>query len=353
MQCKLALFPGIASLARALDVWPIDRMSLVRNVSTPAITCVLLADVGGTYSRFALAGRGGRPERIVTFANDAFPGIDAAISSYLEEIEIQPDAAVLAVAGPVNGHEIALTNRAWRFHLGDLAAQFGLSRIHAVNDFEALAWALPRLGADDMRRLGSGTEPGACLGAKIVIGPGTGLGVAALVPSGDGWQSVASEGGHASFGADTPEEEPVFARLRARGRVSAETVLSGPGLARLHAALHPGTPPLAPETVVAHAQAGDPAARATTQLFVRLLGRFAGDVALTFKATGGVYVTGGVALGLGPLLDERLFRAAFEAHSPYEKLLAAVPTCLVTCVEPGLIGCAALAEINGNGFPER
>lgn len=321
-------------------------MSLVRNVSSSVVACVLLADVGGTYSRFALTGRSGRPERMVTVANDAFPRLDAAIRSYLEEIDTQPDAAVLAVAGPVNGHDIALTNRAWRFHLGDLAEQFGFSSIHAINDFEALAWALPRLGPDDIRRLGPGPELGASLGAKTVIGPGTGLGVAALVPSGDGWQSVPSEGGHASFGADTPAEEPVFARLRARGRVSAEAVLSGPGMARLHAALHPGTPPLASETIVAHAQAGDPAARATIQLFVRLLGRFAGDVALTFKATGGVYITGGVALGLGALFDERLFRQAFEAHAPYEKLLAGVPTYLVTCREPGLLGCAALALVS-------
>jgi glucokinase len=324
-------------------------MSLVRTLSSPDVSRVLLADIGGTYSRFALSGPGGRPERIITFANDAFAGVDAAIIAYLAEIDARPDAAVLAVAGPVNGHDIALTNRAWRFHLGDLAAQLGLSSIQAINDFEALAWALPWLGEDETRRLGGGTEPGASQGAKLVLGPGTGLGVAALVPSGDSWQSVASEGGHASFGADRPEEEPVFARLRQRGPVSAETVLSGPGLARLHLALHPGVPPLAPETIVAHAEAGERTACATVRLFVRLLGRFAGDVALTFKATGGVYIAGGVACGLGALFDEKLFREAFEAHPPYARLLAAVPTHLITCVEPGLLGCAALAEIAANG----
>jgi glucokinase len=322
-------------------------MSRVHDISRSVITTrVLLADIGGTYSRFAFAGSDGRPHRVVTIDNDAFPALDAAIGSYLEEIDTRPDAAVLAVAGPVNGQEIALTNRGWRFHLGDLAEQFGLARIHAINDFEALAWALPRLGENDTRRLGAGTQRGAPLGAKVVLGPGTGLGVAALVPSGDSWQSVASEGGHASFGADTPEEEAVFSRLRRRGHVSAETVLSGPGLARLHLALHPETAPLAPETIVAHAQAGERSARATARLFVRLLGRFAGDVALTFKATGGVYITGGVAFGLGTLFDEALFRAAFEAHPPYERMLAAIPTHLVTCAEPGLLGCAALAEIS-------
>jgi glucokinase len=325
-------------------------MSLVRNVLRPVTAPVLLADVGGTYSRFALTGVDGRPERIITFANDEFAGLDAAILSYFQELETRPDAAVLAVAGPVNGQEIALTNRAWRFRLGDLATTLGLSRIYAINDFEALAWALSRLQQNEMRRLGNGVAGLVPEGAKLVLGPGTGLGVAALVPAGDRWQAVASEGGHASFGAATSEEEPVFAHLRTRGRVTAETVLSGPGLARLHVALHPGTVPLAPETIVAHAEAGDRVALATIRLFVRLLGRFAGDVALTFKATGGVYITGGVALGLGALLDENIFREAFENHPPYAAMLAAVPTYLVTCGQPGLVGCAALAELGEGVF---
>jgi glucokinase len=319
-------------------------MSLVHTVSSSVFCGVLLADIGGTYSRFALAGASGRPERIVTFANDEFSSLEAVIESYLGEFGSSPDAAVLAVAGPVSGEDIVLTNRPWRFNLTDLAARFGLGRICAINDFEALAWALLRLEAGDMRPLG-GVRP-ASSGAKVVLGPGTGLGVAALVPAGERWQSVASEGGHASFGPASAEEEPIFARLRAHGYVSAESILSGPGLARLHAAMHPATVPLAPETVVAHALAGDRATAATIRVFVRLLGRFAGDVALTFKATGGVYITGGVALGLDALLDEPLFRDAFEAHPPYRKILATVPTYLLTCEQPGLIGCAALAEVS-------
>jgi glucokinase len=317
-------------------------MPLVQNVSSSVFSSVLLADIGGTYSRLAVAGSTGRPERIATFANDEFSGLEAVIESYLGESDTSPDTAVLAVAGPVNGQDIVLTNRAWQFKVNDLAARFGLGRIYAINDFEALAWALSRLEAGDMRPLG-GARP-ASPGAKAVLGPGTGLGVAALVPAAERWQSVASEGGHASFGPASAEEEPIFARLRERGRVSAEMILSGPGLARLHAAMHPATVPLAPETIVAHALAGDRATYATIRMFVQLLGRFAGDVALIFKATGGVYITGGVALGLGPLLDEKLFRDAFEAHPPYQKMLASVPTCLVTCAQPGLIGCAALAD---------
>jgi glucokinase len=156
---------------------------------------------------------------------------------------------------------------------------------------------------------------------------------------------VASEGGHASFGPQAADEVEVFARLReARGGVSAESVLSGPGLVRLARALDPRAACHESETIVASALAREPSAQAATRLFVRLLGRFAGSLALTFKALGGVYITGGVAGGLGPLLDEPQFRAAFEAHPPYETLLQAIPTLLVTCEEPGLIGCAALAD---------
>jgi glucokinase len=302
---------------------------------------VLLADIGGSTSRFAYANSGGRPESVLSFTNDRVAGIEAAIAHYLGSIDVRPHAAVLAVAGPVDGDEIALTNRAWQFRLPELGARFGFAPVHAINDFEALAWALPHLRGGDMRPLG---KAGQAPGVKVVLGPGTGLGVAALVPAGSSWQVVASEGGHASFGPGAPEEEPVFARLRAEcGHVSAECVLSGPGLMRLHRALHPGATPLSCEEIVASARAGDQAARTTVALFVRLLGRFAGDVALTFKATGGVYVCGGVSVGLGSLLDGATFRAAFEAHPPYQALLGAIPAAVIVCAEPGLVGCAAIA----------
>jgi glucokinase len=331
-------------LAGTNDVWPIGRMALAHTRRHPATGYVLLGDIGGTHSRFAVAAPGGPPERMAFFSNDDFTGLEAAIAGYLERIDVRPQTAVLAVAGPVEGDEIALTNRAWRFRLHDLAERFGFAHVQALNDFEALAWALPQLKPADLRRLGGGRVHGAPDSAKVVLGPGTGLGVAALVPAGDAWQSVASEGGHVSFGPEAADEYPVFARLRQRGHVSAESILSGPGLARLHAAMHPQTAALASESVVAQAQLADRAALATTRLFVRLLGRFAGDVALTFKATGGVFISGGVAQALGPLFDEAIFRAAFEEHPPHGALLAATPTALITHEEPGLLGCAALAK---------
>ena len=318
-----------------------DRVNLLQI--RPAATPALIADIGGSTSRFALAIGGERPQQIVTIANDSVGSIAAAIEQYLDQIETRPVTAVLAIAGPLDGDEIRLTNRAWCIRLSDLRERFGFAHVRAINDFEAVGWALLGLAPSDIRPLGSACEERR--GAKVVLGPGTGLGVAALVPVREGWHVVASEGGHMSFGPAADDEEPVFARLRAeRGSVSAEAILSGPGLIRLHAALHPGATRLTSEDIIARAKDGDSAARATTTLFTRLLGRFAGDVAVTFKAIAGVYVTGGVAVGLDPILDESVFRAAFEAHPPYQAMLATTPTCLLTCAQPGLIGCAALVD---------
>ena len=319
----------------------------------------LLGDIGGSKSRFALANSAGRPERILMIENDTAASLEAAIARYLEETGAKPRTATLAVAGPIDGEEVALTNRAWRFRRRELARHFGWSRLRVLNDFEAIAWALPRLGEAETRPLGNPVmaRSAARDGVKLVLGPGTGLGVAALLPADGRWHVVASEGGHASFGPQAVDEAEVFARLRNEcGSVSAECVLSGPGLMRLARALYP--PPSlasggwgAPEAIVARALAREPSALAATRLFVRLLGRFAGGLALTFKALGGVYITGGVAGGLGPLLDEPQFRQAFEAHPPYQELLASIPTLLITCAEPGLIGCGALASQTSHASP--
>ena len=303
---------------------------------------VLLADIGGTHSRFALLAAHARPEQVVSWDNDRFASLEDAIAAYVGELNVKPTAGVFAVAGPVTGRKVALTNRHWLIDLDHLAVRFHFSRANAINDFEAQAWALTQLHHDDYRNLGSSGSQHAH-GVKVVLGPGTGLGVAALVPVGAGWQPIATEGGHVSFGAASKDEEPVFACLHEAGPVSAESVVSGSGLPRLHTAVNPGAPSLHAETIVKHAQAGDAAAVATIKLFVRLLGRFAGDVALTFKAIGGVYIAGGVAGKLGPLLDEKILRDAFEAHPPYGALLKSIPTYLVTVAHPGLIGCAAFA----------
>ena len=304
---------------------------------------ILLADIGATNSRFAIAGEGGRPERMVKFRGDEVPSFEAAIARYLDETGARPQAAVVAIAAPVEGDAVTMTNRAWSFRPSEIAARFGWRAIRAVNDFEAVAWALPRLAPRDTRPLGPALP--ATQGPRVVFGPGTGLGVAGLVPCASGWQVIPTEGGHVAFGPAHDDEEEIFARMRAkRGAVSTETVLCGPGLERLYRAMHGDDANASAADIVAGSHAGDARARATVKLFVRLFGRFAGDLALMFRATGGVYVAGGVARRLGAFLDEPAFRAAFENHPPYMHLLRAIPTTLITFDEPGLLGCAALAE---------
>lgn len=313
------------------------------QVTPTNASLVLIADIGGSTSRFGLAACGQRPQQVVVVSNATVSTLDAAISQYLARVGVRPAAAIFAVAGPINGDDVALTNRSWRFRVRELAARFGFRRMRVINDFEALAWALLGLTPPDCRPIGSGPKPDA--GVRVVLGPGTGLGVAALIPSGDGWRVLASEGGHVSFGPGPRMEKPIFDWLwQEYGHISAEMVLSGAGLHRLYRALNSGTALPDPETIVAMAKAGDPAARATTSLFIRLLGRFAGGMALTFKATGGVYIAGGVAAALSEMLDDAQFRTAFETHPPHQPLLAKIPTCLVACPEPGLLGCAALVE---------
>jgi glucokinase len=312
------------------------------SVASKLASTVLLADIGGTTSRFAVTGAEGRPEHIVTMANMGLSGPAAAIARYLGQTGALPHAGVIAVAAPVGGDEIALTNRAWTFRVGEIANQFGWSVLRAINDFEAVAWAVPGLRAEDVGPIGPARAPGS--GARVVCGPGTGLGVAALIPDDGFWRVVASEGGHMSFGAAESDEEAAFRRVREMsGAGSAEAILSGPGLVRLHRALHPDAETLSSEEIIGRGKSGDAAARATATMFVRLLGRFAGDVALAFKATGAVYLAGGVGCGLGMLLDAPEFRRAFEAHPPHQRLLAAIPTFLITQAEPGLLGCAVYA----------
>lgn len=303
----------------------------------------LVADIGGTTSRFALVNAAGQADDVHIIANDSVATLQAAIGNYLKMIPVRPAHAVLAVAAPISGGgEVEMTNRNWRFRIDDLRHQFGFRRVRVVNDFEALAWGMPCFTAADIRPLLA--APVRDGGTKVAIGPGTGLGVAALASVGVEHVVFPSEGGHVSFGAAAADETALFEAVRAElGYLSAEALLSGPGLIRMHRVLAPGTPLLTTRAIVEAAHAGDAAARATALMFARLLGRFAGDVALTFKAFGGIYVAGGVARALGDFLGDE-FRAAFLHHPPQHDLIAAVPVFLITRKEPGLLGSAAIAQ---------
>ena len=304
---------------------------------------ILLADVGGTNVRFALARPGGDPEYPATLPVADHADLAAAIRAYLARHPASsPRSAAIAVAAAVDGDEVRLTNNPWRFAPARLRADARLESLRVVNDFEAVALALPHLGPDDGVRIGGGVA--AERAAKAVLGPGTGLGVALAVPHGDGWTAVPGEGGHVDFApGDDKEVELLRALWREFGHASAERLLSGPGLVRLWRAAGGGDPAPTPLQVAAAAAAGEPAASAAVATFSGLLGAVAGDLALTAGARGGIYLAGGVVPNLGPAFDRARFRARFEAKGRFAPWLAAIPVFEIVHPFPALLGLARTA----------
>ncbi|MBS7545358.1 glucokinase [Ancylobacter oerskovii] len=303
---------------------------------------ILVADIGGTSSRLALVGADGRPQDVRIHRNDDFAGFEALIETDLAARSTAADdvgGAVLAIAGPADGEQVRLTNRDWSFAKDELRRRFGWQKLAAVNDFEALAYGVPALGPDDLVAVGGGE---AAEGAPMLVcGPGTGFGVAGLMKIGDTFHAVTGEGGHARLGATTTEEARLIAHMvRELGPAVVEHALSGSGLARIHRVLTGERLP--PEQVIAAAFAGDADARETCNVFLRLFGRVAGDLALTFDARGGVYLAGGVSAGLLPFYEGSPFRDAFEEHPPLDPRLAATPVQVITHPTPGLVGCGQL-----------
>jgi len=310
---------------------------------------VLIGDIGGTNARFQVMEGLDRPPgdvRVVKTA--AFSGIDAAIRSVLAGGGApQPKSAVLAVAGPVEGDEIPLTNCPWVVRPREMLKQLRLRDIALLNDFEAQALAVASLKPEHLAPIGGGeSEEG---GARVVLGPGTGLGVAGLVRSGGRWIPVPGEGGHIDLGPRTPREFQVFPHLETiEGRISGEQILCGRGLVNLYNAIARAdgrTPePLEPPQVTARALDGsDEIAVETLDIFVACLGRVAGDVALIFKSTGGVYLSGGIAQKIVPLLARPLFRQAFDDKAPHRDMMRAMPVSVVIHPLAALIGLAAYA----------
>ncbi|GLK57406.1 glucokinase [Methylopila capsulata] len=306
---------------------------------------LLVGDIGGTNSRFGLVAQGDlRPDGVRTIRNDDHSSFEEAVAAYLDGAAERPKRAAFALAGPVAGRAAKLTNRDWPIDADALQTRLGLDHVALLNDFVAQASALPHFQAGETTPIGDVAPSNAA--SKAALGPGTGLGVAGLLLTDGAWLPVPSEGGHIELAAVDAREFAIFALIRRGfGRISAEHVLSGPGLRRLHealAAVEGAAPPdLEPAEIVAQAEAGDASAAEAVALFLRLLARFAGDVALTFGAQGGVYLCGGVAPKLLGLLDVAAFRAAFEAKRPHEALMRKTATVVVTSEVAGLIGCAA------------
>ena len=302
----------------------------------------LVADIGGTNARFALTGPGGAIEHQRILHGHDFPAFEDALAAYLEAEEVKPDRAAVAVASPVLGDRVTFTNSPWSFSIDALRKRFGFEPLLVLNDFEANALAVPYLRPADLVKVGGGAAvPGAPV---AILGPGSGLGVAGLVHAPTGWMALPGEGGHATMPGVDEREAAVIAKLRVRfGHVSAERVLSGPGLVNLYAAIAelehvtPRSP--TPAEVV---QGRDTISRDAVDMFCAMLGTLAGDVALTLGARGGVYIAGGIVPKLGVRFVNSGFRERFVAKGRFRDYLAAIPTFVVTHPVPAFVGLAAL-----------
>ncbi len=303
-----------------------------------------MADIGATTTRCALLDDKGQEVAPEIFENADFTGVAGVLSVYLDHRRAsdRPTRAALAVAAPIIGDEVQMININWRFSQGELKETLRLKRLEVFNDFAAIAWAMPLLAPADVVRIGGGESvPRATLAA---LGPGSGLGVSALVPTADGWALMAGEGGHVSMPAATREEQEVIALLRDRfdGHCSAERVLSGPGLVNLYVALAElagrGRPTVTPEDVTNLAKQSEPLARKTLAMFFAMLGTVATNLAVTTGARGGVYIAGGIVPRLVEQFGKSEFRARFEAKGRYRPYLAAIPTHVITAPLPAFRG---------------
>ena len=324
----------------------------------------LVADIGGTNARFGwLASGAGPVEYVATIPAAGHAGPAEAAQDYLQQLAQRlgtsyrpPRAGAFAVATAVGGDRVEFTHTGWAFSCRDTQRALGLDELLLLNDFEALAMSLPRLQGAQLRPFGPTPLPPAgapAAGTLAVVGPGTGLGVAGLVPTRHGWVAVPGEGGHASLSAaDDFEAALLVAVHRFYAHVSAERLLSGIGLPVLHAAvghvLGQAADPLSTEQIVQRGLARcDEACSRTVDSFCALLGSFAGNVALILGARGGVYIGGGIVPRLGERFFESRFRERFEAKGRFQAYLQAIPTALITDTLAALTGAALALEQAG------
>lgn len=313
----------------------------------------LVIDLGGTNARLALQAQPGAAlSQLATYPCSGFSGVQALVAHYLatDGAGTPPRQCAIGIASPVGGDEVVMTNLAWRFSKQALQAALGLERLVVVNDFTALALALPLLQADELVAVGGGAGvPGRAWG---LIGPGTGLGVSGLVPGVDGeLAAISGEGGHVTLAGADAHEDAVLSVLRAEfGHVSAERVLSGPGLVNLYRALccvaGRSAEPLTPADVSRAAAEGSHAeCVAAVAMFLGLLGSAAGNLALTLGAQRGVFIGGGIVPAMGDAINRSSFRARFEAKGRYADYLARIPTWVIHASSPPALRGAAQALV--------
>jgi glucokinase len=315
----------------------------------------LLADVGGTNARFAWQDA---PDaaigEVVVLPCAAYASLADAITAYLKQTgHAAPKDCAIAIANPVVGDQVKMTNHHWAFSIAALRAQFGFDQLRVLNDFTALALALPLLRADELHQVGgTSAVPDAAI---ALIGPGTGLGVSGLLPNGrGGWVPLQGEGGHVTLASRTPREHAVLQRISAlHGHASAERAVSGQGLVDVHHALcaidGAGAPPAvldAAGITTAALSAGDARSLEAVELLCAFLGTAAGNLALTLGALGGVYIGGGIVPRLRDAFARSPFRERFEAKGRFAAYLAPIPVFVIHASQsPALRGAASALEV--------
>lgn len=316
----------------------------------------LVADIGGTNARFAIARgcakSGFQLEEVRRLKNEHFEHLRDAAHAYLEICSgDRPKRGCLAVAGPISNGVVRLTNSNWKFKPQELADELGLETIVPVNDFAAQARGAPLADKRDLTVINPGTPNPAAISA--VLGPGTGLGLGLLLSRPSGVVVLPTEGGHAGFAPRTELELEVGRYIANEyGFCSWERLLSGRGLVNIHRAMCQlegvNWPGIRPEEITAEAlEHDDSISRRVVDLFCAALGGYAGDVAVLSGAQGGIYLGGGILPRIQPLLEKSSFIERFKAHGPMTKYVADIPVSLITTDAASLLGAAALAENGG------
>ena len=312
----------------------------------------LLADVGGTNARFALETAPGRIVAIEVLPAADYPTLAAALLAYLASPAVAAHKAgairhgAIAIANPVIGDQVSMTNHHWAFSIEALRREVQFDTLVVVNDFTALASALPFLSPEQKHQVGTGTSvAGTPLG---LIGAGTGLGVSGLIPGKDGWTALLSEGGHVSFAPVNPTEVAILQfAWKEFEHVSAERLMSGAGIELIYRALadRDGVPAerYSAADISRRALAGEcPLCDEVIEVFCCMLGTIASNLVVTLGAQGGIYIGGGIVPRLGARFDRSGFRARFEHKGRFQKYLAQVPTWVITAEYPAFVGVSAI-----------
>lgn len=318
----------------------------------PGMQTILIGDLGGTNARFAVVDtRTGGFDQSQTLQCADFCSAEAAIRYYLKAQDLPaPDAICLAAAGPCINGDIDLTNNDWALSTSDLQAKFAVSAVRLINDFEAIAYAIPYLKSEHCLPIASGKPHSLTADFTVaIIGPGTGLGVAALQRRGDVLLPVVGEGGHAAFAPRTALQIELLQALTRRfGNVSIERLVSGPGIENIYTVLADRSGKAArnlsaPEIFQRAANGNEPLASEAAALFFEILGQVAADLTLIFGAVDGLYIAGGITRRYEHLLQASSFREAFDNVGKHCALMRQIPTYMITQNEPGLLGAAQCA----------